>query len=341
MPIPAHIRRIVDRYLSGEATPGERRIVDDWYRSQDDGLVEVPAGTDSGPEELSDRMRRRLLATIDIADGKRTQRFRHPGWMVAASLLLLAGLGIGIRILKERIRVPNATSSEIESPPVQPLMPGSDRAWLRLADGSVLYLDSTASGSLARQAGMRLEKMADGGIVYVSDASIPVPGGALTYNEISTPKGGQYRVVLSDGTQVWLNAATSIRFPVTFPEGERRVTLRGEAYFEVARDAARPFRVEASGSLVEVMGTHFNVNAYEDESAVRTTLLEGRVGVRSMRKGTADRMNVLAEGQQASVTGDGTVRVTSEADTEEAVAWKNGRFQFNSSDLRSIMRQIP
>jgi transmembrane sensor len=340
MPIPAHIRRIVDRYLSGEATPGERRIVDDWYRSQDDGLVEVPAGTDSGPEELSDRMRRRLLATIDIADGKRTQRFRHPGWMVAASLLLLAGLGIGIRILKERIRVPNATSSEIESPPVQPLMPGSDRAWLRLADGSVLYLDSTASGSLARQAGMRLEKMADGGIVYVSDASIPVPGGALTYNEISTPKGGQYRVVLSDGTQVWLNAATSIRFPVTFPEGERRVTLRGEAYFEVARDAARPFRVEASGSLVEVMGTHFNVNAYEDESAVRTTLLEGRVGVRSMRKGTADRMNVLAEGQQASVTGDGTVRVTSEADTEEAVAWKNGRFQFNSSDLRSIMRQI-
>jgi ferric-dicitrate binding protein FerR (iron transport regulator) len=162
----------------------------------------------------------------------------------------------------------------------------------------------------------------------------------LAYNEIRTPRGGQYRVVLSDGTQVWLNAASSMRFPVVFPEGERRVELRGEAYFEVAKDTAKPFRVEAPGSLVEVLGTHFNVNAYDDESTVRTTLLEGRVSVRSTRGGMADRKRVLMQGQQASVTQDGTVRVTSDADTEEAVAWKNGRFHFNSSDLRSIMRQV-
>lgn len=340
MPIPEHIRRIVDRYLSGEATPEERRVVDDWYRSQDDGLVEVPAGTDAGPEDLSDRLRRRLLASIAGKEVKPLRRFRHPVWIAAASLLLVAGSGLAIRMLMQKDGVREGSHAKVSTSPVQPLMPGSDRAWLRLADGSVVYLDSTVSGSLAPQSGMRLERTADGGIVYLSDASIPVAGEGLAYNEISTPRGGQYRVVLSDGTRVWLNAATSMRFPVAFPEGERRVSLRGEAYFEVARDAGKPFRVEASGSLVEVLGTHFNVNAYDDESTVRTTLLEGRVGVRSMREGTADRMKVLSEGQQASVTDDGTVRVTSGADTEEAVAWKNGRFQFNSADLGSIMRQV-
>lgn len=341
MPIPAHVRRLVDRYLSGEATPEERRLVDDWYRSQDDGLVEVPASTDSGPDELSDRMRRRLLTSIAGAEAGRTQHRRIDWrWAAAAALLLTLGVGLGIRLLVTQDGGAGILPPEAVGSTVPPLAPGSDRAWLRLADGRLVYLDSTATGSLARQAGLRLEKTADGSIVYLSDPSSVAAAGHLAFNEIRTPRGGQYRVVLSDGTQVWLNAASSMRFPVVFPEGERRVDLQGEAYFEVSKDAAKPFRVEASGSLVEVLGTHFNVNAYADESTVRTTLLEGRVGVRSMREGTADRMKVLTEGQQASVTEDGMVRVTSGADTEEAVAWKNGRFQFNSSDLRSIMRQI-
>ena len=187
---------------------------------------------------------------------------------------------------------------------------------------------------------MRLEKKADGSIVYVSGQGISVPSDTMVFHEISTPRGGQYQVILSDGTRVWLNAETTLRFPVVFSGADRHVDLLGEAYFEVAKDQRRPFRVMTAGSLVEVFGTHFNVNAYADEAAVRTTLLEGRVGVRPSSGASGHTLRMLSPGQQASVKPDGTVRVDDRADTEEAIAWKNGRFHFNSADIRAIMRQI-
>lgn len=340
MPIPSHIQRIADRHLSGTATPEELAVLDEWYRSFDDRFVEVPLAPDDRPEQLGERMRVRLeqkLAGQEHFPIKKSGRVYF--LRMAAALLLLVGLGMVIRFILfnpggKPVPSPIVTSAQL------PLAPGSDRAWLRLADGSVVYLDSTAPGLLASQAGMRLEKKDDGSIVYQFDNKISPATDTLVYNEIRTPRGGQYQVVLSDGTHVWLNAETTLRFPVAFKGAERKVDLFGEAYFEVAKDTRRPFRVMTTGSLIEVYGTHFNVNAYSDEASVRTTLIEGRVGVGSAMEGSKGKLRMLSPGQQASVKVDGSVEVDDRADTEEAIAWKNGRFHFNSADIRSIMRQI-
>lgn len=339
MSIPSHIQRIVDRHLSGTATPEEQALLDEWYRSFDDRFVEVPSAMDDRPELLEERMRVRLEQALAELDAVPIKSRRIHFVRIAAALLLLVGLGAGIRFVwfNPTVRpepVPVTKADHL------PLMPGSDRAWLRLADGSVVYLDSTAPGLLASQAGMRLEKRDDGSIVYQSASNIAAIADTVVYNEIRTPRGGQYQVVLSDGTHVWLNAETSIRFPVVFKGEERKVDLSGEAYFEVAKDRRRPFRVLTTGTVVEVYGTHFNVNAYEDESSVRTTLIEGSVGVGSLIDGSGGSLRVLSPGQQAAVRIDGSMEVDDRADTEEAIAWKNGRFHFNSADIRSIMRQI-
>jgi ferric-dicitrate binding protein FerR (iron transport regulator) len=339
MPIPSHIKRIVDRYLSGEATPEERAILDEWYRSFDDRFVEVHADVDDSLEQLRNRMHLRLVEALNSEDVVPMSARRFSWIRAAAALLLLAGLGLGIRMIWFGVDT-DAVPPKIVHADERPLTPGTDRAWLRLADGSVVYLDSTAPGLLASEAGMRLEKKADGSIVYVSGQGISVQSGTMVFHEISTPRGGQYQVILSDGTHVWLNAETTLRFPVVFSGADRHVDLSGEAYFEVAKDQRRPFRVMTAGSLVEVFGTHFNVNAYADEAAVRTTLLEGRVGVRPSSGASGHTLRMLSPGQQASVKPDGTVRVEEQADTEEAIAWKNGRFHFNSADIRAIMRQI-
>jgi ferric-dicitrate binding protein FerR (iron transport regulator) len=339
MSIPSHIRRIADRYLSGTATPEECVILDEWYRSFDDRFVELPADAEGHPDRLGERMRTRLMGDLR-EPGVVSMRPRYRSWMrVAAALLLLAGLGLGIRMIWFR-------SAEVIGPATltrtndHPLTPGSDRAWLRLGDGSVVYLDSTAPGFLASQAGLQLEKKADGSIVYQTGTPNTDPAGTTVFNEIRTPRGGQYQVILSDGTHVWLNAETTLRFPVAFRGKDRKVDLSGEAYFEVAKDEQRPFRVMTDASLVEVFGTHFNVNAYTDEGSVKTTLLEGRVGVGPAASGSGGAMRMLSPGQQAAVKPDGTVNVNDRADTEEAIAWKNGRFHFNSADIRAIMRQI-
>lgn len=340
MSIPSHIRRIADRYLSGTATPEERAILDDWYRSFDDRFVELPPDAENHPDRLGERMRTRLMRELQ-EPGVVSIRPRYRSWMrvTAATLLLLVGLGLGIRMIWF------SPAEVTDSAPVtrtddRPLAPGSDRAWLRLGDGSVVYLDSTAPGMLANQAGMRLEKKADGSIVYQTGTPSAGPTGTTVFNEIRTPRGGQYQVILSDGTHVWLNAETTLRFPVAFRGEDRKVELSGEAYFEVARDEHRPFRVMTGASLVQVFGTHFNVNAYSDEASVRTTLLEGQVGVGPAAFGSGEALRMLTPGQQAAVKPDGTVKVDDRADTEEAIAWKNGRFHFNSADIRAIMRQI-
>jgi transmembrane sensor len=339
MPIPSHIQRIAERHLSGTATPEELAILDEWYRSFDDQSVEVTSSLDDSPQKMEERMRMRLEQALAVRDAFPMRSRRFSFLRVAAVLLLLVGLGAGIRIIWFA-PVVTSESVQVVKADERPLTPGSDRAWLRLADGSVVYLDSTAPGLLASQAGMQLKKMPDGSIVYQSETNVPPSSDVPVYNEISTPRGGQYRVILSDGTHVWLNAETTLRFPVVFRGSDREVGLSGEAYFEVVTDKRRPFRVATSASMVEVFGTQFNVNAYADEASVRTTLLEGRVGVGPAKGSPGGALRMLIPGQQASVTTDGTVRVEEEADTEEAIAWKNGRFHFNSADIHAIMRQI-
>jgi len=212
--------------------------------------------------------------------------------------------------------------------------PGGNKAILTLADGSNIVLDSAHNGALTQQGNSKVIKLNSGQLAYQSGAGGPVPTG-VQYNTIATPRGGQYQVVLPDGTKVWLNAASSLKFPAAFTGKQRRVELTGEAYFEVAKNPSLPFIVHSAGSDVEVLGTSFNVNAYDDEETIRTTLLEGSINV----SGGAGH-TLLKPGQQAQLDRKGNLHLVSDANTEEAIAWKNGYFQFDEAGIRVVMRQL-
>jgi transmembrane sensor len=250
-------------------------------------------------------------------------RSRKYLWLAAASMLVIvAG---GIVLWQSRIA---GQSKLVEVHSVQDLNPGGYKATLTLANGSVIILDSVHAGTIAEQGSSSIRKIADGQLAYdqTKDKS-----GEVLYNVVSTPPGGQYKVILPDGSGVWLDAASSIRFPATFAKAERRVEITGEVYFEVSNDPTRPFHVAVNSIQVEVLGTHFNINAYADEPVIKTTLLEGSVRV-------AESI-VLKPGQQAQLVA-GQIKVLSNVDMEEVVAWKNGYFQFDDADIQMVMRTL-
>lgn len=258
------------------------------------------------------------------------------GWYpyaVAASIVMV----LGVAIYLYTSRTPAVITP---TPTVVNIPPGTNKATLTLADGKVITLDSTAEGEIANQAGIIIRKTQDGQLVYdiVKDQKTQDQG-SLAYNTIVTPRGGQYQVNLPDGTKIWLNAASSLKYPAVFNSKQRRVELTGEAYFEVAKDKAHPFIVATDKQEVQVLGTHFNINSYADENATKTTLLEGSVKVSSKGDLSSRRDDVILKpGQQSALRGN-DLNVYP-VDTEEAIAWKNGDFQFNEADLSSIMRQL-
>ena len=222
------------------------------------------------------------------------------------------------------------TQNPAETP--KPIVPGRDQAVLTLADGSQIVLDTAANGNLTQQGGVKVIKL-DGRLSYDSKQHTE----AIQYNTIATPRGGQYQLVLADGSKVWLNAASSLRFPTAFTGNERTVELTGEGYFEVAHNTAMPFHVKVNDMEVEVLGTHFNINSYNDEPAVKTTLLEGSVKVLSA---IGNRQSaILKPGEQAVFIADSRFTIH-DADIEEVMAWKNGSFIFHSADIETIMRQV-
>jgi len=222
------------------------------------------------------------------------------------------------------------------------VQPGGNKAVLVLANGQSIVLDSASNGMLATQGGMKVIKLSNGQLAYRSgqgDQNSPP-----VYNTISTPRGGQYELVLEDGTRIWLNAESSIRFPTVFTGKDRSVELSGEAYFEVAPKASNPFKIymlnqpgtEKGRKEIDVLGTKFNVMAYDEEKMVRTTLLEGAIAV-----GDESGKDLMKPGQQAEWQQSGSgVKITDDADIDAAVAWKNGFFSFDRSDIRTIMRQL-
>jgi transmembrane sensor len=260
--------------------------------------------------------------------GQRLVRVLRTGWFrpAAAVFLLLTAGGIffATRGKKEAVQMASV-------PP--DVHPGGNKAVLTLAGGQQIILDSAHQGNLTVQGNAQVSKVADGLLAYQAVGSVAT---AVVYNTLSTPRGGQYELTLPDGTHVWLNAASSITYPTVFTGSTREVTMTGEVYFEVKYNARQPFTVKAGNSVIEDLGTHFNINAYADEPVLRTTLLEGKVAVRN---GTERR--VLSPGEQAEVTGTGaSIFVRSGIDLDEVVAWKNGLFQFNKADIRTVMRQI-
>jgi transmembrane sensor len=258
-------------------------------------------------------------------------------WLVAASLTLLISVS---GYLYFSNRTDDKPTAGIVTIPTQSMeTPGGNKALLTLADGSRIVLDNAQNGAIAYQSGISVQKKQDGQLIYVASQQSP---GSPSYatNTISTPRGGQYEVRLPDGTSVWLNAASSITFPIAFSDKDRTVTISGEAYFEVAKNAAKPFIVKIAGAhgkdaSITVLGTHFNVNAYPEEAGIVTTLLEGSVEV---TKGA--NSSRLKPGQAANINEQGALKVIKQVNTDQAIAWKNGSFVFAHQDIATIMRAI-
>jgi len=258
---------------------------------------------------------------------------------VAAAAILVAVLSGIYYFIKDKPAPPVVAGKKTARPGLTvDIAPGSNKAILQLADSSSIVLNDTDTGMLAQQGNTKVLKLDNGQLIY---NALPGNSSAILYNTVSTPRGGQYQVVLPDGSKVWLNAASSLRFPTAFAGKERGVTLSGEAYFEIAHNKSMPFKVRVDELEVEVLGTHFNMMSYKNEAVTSTTLLEGSVRVSSLpAAGDAGHRVVIRPGQQAGIRQHSSVFIVHEADIESVVAWKNGLFQFNSADIQTIMRQI-
>ncbi|MFT3855866.1 MAG: FecR domain-containing protein [Ilumatobacteraceae bacterium] len=332
---------LFEKYLDNTCTAEEKaaffELVDnpEYQESVQDLLKSV---TDTSvadrimTKERADSLFAAVMATTSettpvIQPGESGFSWRKLG--IAASVILLIGASCFWVLQAGNNKSGKLTSS---APPKRPtIFPGHDNAILKLANGSTVVLDSVGNGSLATQGKISVTKL-DGQIKYDGASDNP---GDLLYNTVSTARGNQYQLVLSDGTRVWLNAASSLQFPVAFERNERKVSMKGEVYFEIAADKSRPFIVNVNGMEVTVLGTHFDVNAYTDEKGIKTTLLEGAVKISKEKVNT-----VMVPGQQAMLSDNGSIRLTNNVDVDEIVAWKNGSFVFTAQPIESIMRQI-
>ncbi|WP_316817791.1 FecR family protein [Pedobacter nyackensis] len=323
------IDELIDKYLSGEATANEINILEQSYMKaskkisvHDVSDIDVVRINDVGIESwqgLIEKMNSNGARTLAI-----WQRIA-----VAASVVFVFGFGIYFyNQFTFRVKQGNQTL-------VSDVGPGGNKAYLTLGNGKRIVLSDGNSSVLAKDADVEIVKAANGQLIYATGAK-KAHAPDLGYHTIETPKGGKYEITLPDGTRVWLNSASTLKYPASFVSlKERKVELKGEAYFEVAHNKAAPFRVRSAGQTIEVLGTHFNVNAYVDEDAIKTTLLEGSVKV---SLNDPKDFKLLNPGEQADNSGN-RLQI-SKVNVEQAIGWKNGDFVFKGEDVKSVMRQL-
>ena len=335
------LRYLYDSYIKKTATLSERQELADLL-SHPSCIDEVKEwiGTEMENDEAADLITfeqaeevfRQVLhpqadATLTPARPLQGIHYFKAVWVrYAAAIFVLVAVAVYLYIRKGH---QDASLTLHTAPKNSTIVPGGNKAVLTLADGSTILLDSAANGNISRQGNTQVVKLSNGQIAYQVNGVNSKPVG---YNTMATPRGGQYQLQLPDGTKVWLNASSSITYPTAFSGNERRVQIKGEVYFEVVKNPNMPFKVympngtdKGNGQQIEVIGTHFNVNSYDDEPSLTITLLEGSVKV---------NRSVLKPGEAYS---NGKI---SKVNTEEAVAWKNGYFQFNQADIKKVMRQI-
>jgi len=274
-----------------------------------------------------------ILTGIQAEIGKRSKISHYKFWLAAAAVFFLM-LTAGLIFFKSENLPPIKADIVYHK---QDIPPGGNKAVLTLTDGEQVVLNDSTVHQLAKQTGSSIIKAAGGILIYKANSSAENSGtetGAKIFNTITTPRGGQYQIILPDGTHVWLNAASSLKFPAAFKGGRRLVELNGEAYFEVAKDKQKPFIVHTDNQEVEVLGTHFNVSSYANETT-KTTLLEGSVKVLAQA-----HQKVLVPGEQAQTSTDAKVIKVMPVSVEDAIAWKNGYFVFNDEKLESIMQRV-
>ncbi|MEO6230599.1 MAG: FecR domain-containing protein [Ferruginibacter sp.] len=288
--------------------------------------------------QLSEEQSQKILSVIlNEQPAKVRSIFSHTGakkmmWAAASVIIIISSLSIYFFRNNNQPKQTELAKASTSNQNKNDILPGSAGALLTLANGSVIVLDSAGEGNVASQGNTNILKAA-GTVQYITQHG--VTEAALTFNTMTTPRGRQFKLVLEDGTKVWLNAESSIHFPTVFGKKQRNVDITGEAYFEVAKNSNRPFTVSVNGMQVQVLGTHFNINAYGNEPEVRTTLLEGSVKVIKN-----NQMQMLVPGQQARLNNSNELSVIKNVNTGEIVAWKDELFSFNDTDIKSLVRQI-
>jgi transmembrane sensor len=330
--------KLLEKYNAGLANAEEIAFLEAYYDlfdQENDGLVHLDAmQKGSIKAEIAEEIKSQIAA-LEQEEIRTAPLFVKYKWLaIAAVFVLISSLTL---LFFNQENAKQQVISINSKPAKNTIVPGSNNALLTLANGSQISLNDKGNGVLASQSGVIITKNKDGQLQYQIKAYAPAG-----INTISTPRGGQYQLILVDGTKVWLNAASSITFPTQFNGSERKVEIIGEAYFEVAKNANKPFKVKSKNQIIEVLGTHFNVNTYDDEVADKTTLLEGSVSVSKITNGSVQTAGskILKPGQQASVSANQSQINIAVADEDEAIAWKNGYFKFNKVDIQTIMRQL-
>ena len=340
LPYSQKILDLGEKWMNGTITEDEKIALFNWYDQFDDSELTLDPKFAGLFRDLRQEMLNDIRQKLGQPPPVRQMTVRKVAMAAAALLCLIAG-GWYYSSHKGAAGSSITSTTSKTAGPVsrQDILPGSNKAILTLGDGSTIVLDSARTGKLAHQGNTQVLKTGDGQLQYTPNSRAE---SMVAYNVLSTPRGGQYKLTLQDGSNVWLNAGSSIRYPTAFTGKERRVEITGEAYFEIARNVAMPFRVVVNPSTqnddrleIEVLGTQFNINAYKDEPGMSTTLVEGSV---RLVKGRA--AGVLKPYQQALISTDGSLRTKPLADVEQIIAWKNGAFEFDDADISAVMRQI-
>ncbi|MDR6784418.1 transmembrane sensor [Pedobacter africanus] len=338
-------KELLEKYLQGTCNEEEQAIVESWQLKELEGktfnakAIQVESAYKSIWKGISTK----------AGTGKNLELKNRPYRYLAIAATILIALSAGLFFIQGKLS-DNSIAAQLAKSG-QDFVPGGNKATLTLADGSRISLTDAANGNLAKQAGITVTKTQDGQLVYNVDAASdgrPHLKGLTLMNTISTPRGGQYQITLPDGSKVWLNAESSLKYPIDFNAGVRKVELTGEAYFEIAkinspsessgRKTERvPFIVVTDKQEVEVLGTHFNISSYSDEAVTKTTLLEGSVNVLQKSSGNS---RLLKPGQQSKVSASQATPIVASPDLESEMAWKNGLFIFREEPIETIIKDL-
>lgn len=331
------VQELLQRYQTGNISQSEKELIGNWYRQLiDTGEWQWGEGE---KEQVQKLLESRILKKVHDSQKSLPTRIiflSKARWWAAAAIILLLGASAYFLFFTSTLKPSQIVKTNVLPDDVK--APQSNKAFVTLANGQKVYLDSISNGALALQGNVKLVKLASGEIAY---QSIPSEfNGKMQYNTLANPRGSKViNMVLIDGTKVWLNAGSSLIYPVVFAGNSRKVSVSGEAYFEVVKDPAKRFLVDVETQVggtgeIEVLGTHFNVNAYPEEPDIKTTLLEGSVKIIK-----ANVLQMLSPGQQAILTSDG-IKLERKVDVSQVMAWKDGFFLFNNIDIPTLMRQV-
>ncbi len=318
--------QLINKYLEGNCTPEEKNLVEQFY------LDQFKQGLMPDHPVLKEDIKSLMWSDIAQATIQKNKKRVISIWPRIAAAVLVT-IGVGFWFYTNNHQHNKREKELVSSGRTDDIVPGKNVATLRLSNGKVIQLSDTKSGIVIASSELKYNDGSD--IPDAESLRFDQDESNVKMLTVATPRGGQYRLVLPDGTKVWLNAASVLTFPASFGGKQRKVELSGEGYFEVAKNKEKPFLINSGDQSIEVLGTHFNVNTYADEPSIRTTLLEGAVKVIS----PSDHV-IISPGQQAVLKRNERKFMVQDAHLEEVMAWKSGYFQFNGESIQAVMRKV-